>query len=142
MSYSAKPKLWFWILAIIFLLWNLIGVGFFMGELLKPDIMYADFTDEVMEYVENRPWWFMINYGIATIVSFLACVMLLFKSKIAVPLSVIGLVGIVISTIYFFTSGITQVIPGAEQGFTIFILLMGIFLWLFARSSRKKGWLR
>ncbi len=113
-----------------------------MGELLKPDIMYADFTDEVMEYVENRPWWFMINYGIATIVSFLACVMLLFKSKIAVPLSVIGLVGIVISTIYFFTSGITQVITGAEQGFTIFILLMGVFLWLFASSSRKKGWLR
>ena len=143
MSISTQPKMWYWIVSIIFLLWNIIGVGALAAEFADPAMITADFTPEQLEIYNNRPWWYLPNFGIAVVTGTLACVMLFFKNKLAVPLALICLIAITISTAYeVFFSGSWETLDMAGKGFALFILLMDVLLILFARMAAKRGWIR
>jgi len=38
-NYSIKVPTWYWVVAVIFLLWNLIGIGSFLSQTLMKDEM-------------------------------------------------------------------------------------------------------
>jgi uncharacterized membrane protein YhaH (DUF805 family) len=141
MTYSTRPKIWFWIVAIIFLLWNLIGLGFLTTEILAPELVTDLMNEEQLELYNNRPSWYLFNYGIAVLTGLFATIALLFKRKMAVLLSLISLLSIFISTGYHISTGAWNKMNASDQFFFILIPLLGLLLWVFARSVRSKGWL-
>ncbi|WP_292901296.1 hypothetical protein [Nonlabens sp.] len=141
MTYSNRPKIWFWAVVIIFLLWNLIGLGFLTTEILAPEVVTDLMNEEQLELYNNRPSWYLFNYGIAVLTGLFAAVALLFKRKMAVLLSLISLLCIFISTGYYISIGAWNIMSEPDRFLFITIPLLGLLLWVFARNVRFKGWL-
>nr|WP_042291211.1 hypothetical protein [Nonlabens ulvanivorans] len=143
MPYSSKaPQMWFWVLAIIFLLWNLMGIGAWSTEMAAPDIMIEQMNEQQQELYQSRPGWYMYVYGVAVFAGLLACIMLLFKRKFAVLLSLISLFAVIITTSYNFFNGSWDIINTGDKFFFLSVPLLSVCLWLFARSAKSKAWLR
>ncbi|QJP33570.1 hypothetical protein F0365_03670 [Nonlabens sp. Ci31] len=141
MAYSTRPQIWFWTVAIIFLLWNLIGLGFLTTEILAPELLIDTLNQEQLEFYNNRPSWYLFNYGIAVLTALFAAIAVLFKRKMAVLLSLISLLTIFISTAYNLNAGVWDMMNRSDQFFFILVPLLGLLLWVFARNVNSKGWL-
>jgi hypothetical protein len=142
MAYSTQPKAWFWVLAIVFLIWNLMGVGALSSELFATEMITELMTEEQLELYNSRPSWYIYNYGIAVLAGVFACVALLLKRKIATLLALISLFTVLISTGYNLSTGAWDIVSTGDKIFFIAIPLFAVLLWLFARAVDKKGWLR
>ncbi|MGJ8683110.1 MAG: hypothetical protein ACSHWW_00705 [Nonlabens sp.] len=142
MPYSSKPQAWFWVLAIIFLLWNLMGIGAWSTEMAASDLILDQMNDQQQELYLSRPSWYMYIYGIAVFAGLLACIMLLFKRKLAVLLSLISLFAVIITTCFNVYNGAWEIISTADKFFFLSVPILSICLWLFARSASSKAWLR
>jgi hypothetical protein len=141
MAYSTRPQIWFWTVAIIFLLWNLIGLGFLTTEILATELLIDTLNQEQLEFYNNRPSWYLFNYGIAVLTALFAAIAVLFKRKMAVLLSLISLLTIFISTAYNLNAGVWDMMNRSDQFFFILVPLLGLLLWVFARNVNSKGWL-
>lgn len=102
---SPKPNLLFWILAIVFLLWNAIGCFMYLV-----DQFASDETWRAMENGEAMlaakavyPIWAVVTYALAVWGGLLASILLLLRKKLAVPLFVLSFVSAVICFIPSFT---------------------------------------
>lgn len=142
MPYSSKPRAWFWVLAIIFLLWNLMGIGAWSTEIAAPDLLLEQMNEQQQNLYSSRPAWYIYVYGIAVFAGLLACIMLLFNRKYAVILSLITLFAVIITTCYNAFNGAWEIVTGTDKFFFLVVPFMSVALWLFARSARSKAWLR
>tara|TARA_R110002020_G_scaffold191678_1_gene391510 strand:+ start:479 stop:913 length:435 start_codon:yes stop_codon:yes gene_type:complete len=102
---SSKPTLLFWILGIVFLLWNAFGCFMYLA-----DQMASDETWRAMENGEAilaakalYPIWAVIAYALAVWGGLIAAILLLLRKKLAIPLFVISFVAAIICFIPSFT---------------------------------------
>ena len=133
----------FWVIGIVALLWNLMGLASFFAQVMMSADVLASLPEEQQEMYINTPIWLKAVHGIATVGGCLACVGLLLKKKWSMPLFMISLIAIVLQMGYsiFFTDA--SEILGAAQAYVIPILVIGIgvFLWYYSKSANAKGWL-
>lgn len=143
MAYSTRPKMWFWIVAIFFLLWNLMGVGAWSAEAMAgSDAMMEGYTEEQIEFYNSFPSWYTWAYGVAVFAGLFACIALLFKKKQAVLLALLSLISVIICRVYEITVDAWSMMATVDKFFLILVPVLSILLWLFARSVRQKGWLK
>ncbi|WP_438961801.1 hypothetical protein [Nonlabens sp.] len=142
MPYSSKPQLWFWVLVIIFLLWNLMGIGAWSTEIAASEILLEQMNEQQQELYLSRPSWYIYIYGVAVFAGLLACILLIFKRKYAVLMSLISLFAVIITTCFNVYNGAWDIINGSDKFFFLVVPIMSISLWLFARSAKSKSWLR
>jgi hypothetical protein len=82
MNTTTKPNTFFWIIGILALLWNIIGVYLWLYEyFLMTQEMRAALPPEQVEIMANAPSWSMYVYAIAVISGLLASVLLLLRKK-------------------------------------------------------------
>lgn len=142
MPYSTKPQAWFWVLAIIFLLWNLMGIGAWTGDYFYAQETMNEFSPELQALKASYPSWYIWVFLVAVLSGLFACVALLFKKKIAVILSVISLITVVLCKGYDLSLDVWDVYDTVNKFFIIAVPVFAIALWLFTRSAKSKGWLR
>lgn len=143
MAYSTQPKMWFWIVAILFLLWNLIGVGAWTAEAMgASEAMMEGYTQEQIDFYKSYPSWYTWAYGLAVFAGLFSCIALLFKKKQAVLLALLSLVAVIICRVYEITVDAWSMMVTADKVLMITVVIFSVLLWLFARSVRQKGWLR
>ena len=104
MTARSKPTVLFWIITLVFLLWNLIGVAFFFTEMFASDMIVAQMSPDELTVYENRPAWYIGNYGMAVFGALVACIALFFKHRSAVWFSLVSLIALLISTTYLFNA--------------------------------------
>ena len=137
------PK-WFWVIAIIFLLWNLMGVlSFFAHTFITEEALANLPTNERALYAEYSIW-ITIVFAIATFGGLIASIGLILKRKWAKTFFIISFLAIVPQMIHnvFFTNsmdvyGVLQTIA-----MPILVVLIGAFLIWFSNFSIKKNWLQ
>ena len=142
MTTTNKPTTLFWVVAIIALLWNLVGLFSWLAEnFMMTDEVKALLPPEQLELMESAPSWGIFVYGIATIGGVLACIMLLMRKKLAVPLFLLSLVCIIIQMGYgiFFMKWGNVLGPVDAYVMPSIVILVGIFLYLFSKNNAKKG---
>ena len=131
MTTSNKTGIWFWVISIIALLWNAMGINQYLQQAYRTDTFKAMYPDEkVLEMVLNTPAWVMGAFAIAVFSGFLGSLFLLFRKKIAKPFFLVSLTAVIIQMFYnVFLSGALDVYgPGAVImpimviGFAIFII--------------------
>lgn len=133
---------WFWIVSIIALLWNLMGVAAFVMQMnMSPDTLAALPPDQQALYT-SFPMWVTIAYAVAVFGGALGCLMLVLKKKLAVPLLVLSLLGVIGQMIYMFLLSDTFKVMGqAAMVMPIVVIVVSVLLVLFARLSARRGWL-
>ena len=83
MTNSTKPTTSYWIISVLALLWNLMGVAVYLGQALMTDDMKAMLPEDQLAIIENTPAWATAAFAIAVWFGLLACILLLARKKIA-----------------------------------------------------------
>lgn len=98
-----KIPTWFWVISVILLLWNLMGVTSFVFHSI---VMTGDALSELPKNEQalyrEYPMWTHIVFAVAVFSGLLGSILLLAKNKIAKPLFVICLVCVVKCFIIYF----------------------------------------
>lgn len=142
MTYSSRPQKWFWIVSIIFLLWNLMGLGAWSAQFADSEAMTEGYSQEQLDFFYAYPDWYQWIFGIAVFTGVICCVLLLFKKKSAVLMSLISLVAVIICKGYDLYSGAWGIFGSADKVFLVIVPLFSVLLWLFARSANHRNWIR
>ena len=117
------PK-WFWVISILAMLWNLMGVVAYLGD-----------ASSGMQ----APSWAIAAYAIAVFSGLLASIFLLLKKNIATAFFALSLIGVLAQQYYFYAvSDSIKNVPALSA----LIVIVAIFLLWFSRSCASKGWLR
>ncbi len=139
-----KIPIWFWIVAIVIILWNIMGVlSFFSHTFISDEALQALPENERALYGEY-PIWTQIVFAIAVFSGFIGSVGLLLRQKWTRIVFIISLCAIIPQMIHnvFFTKSIE--VYGLIQAVTmpVLVVIIGILLiWLSAFGIRK-GWLK
>ena len=140
---SSVPT-WFKYTSISLLIWNLFGLGVFGLSMW----MYGDeellekfgMNEEQIEFINQTPLWVKVAFGVAVIFGTLGCLALVKNKKIAVPMLILSLLGVIAQNVYLcFLSNSIEVMG---YGATPFVVPVAIALVPFSIFAANKGWLK
>lgn len=139
----SKSPAWFKIVAVVAVLWNLIGCVAFVSDMrLTPDDI-ANFPDAHQALYNARPGWAIAGTAVAVVGGVLGSLGLLFGRKWALPVLIASLLGVLVQDIAMFLliDGATLAGPAAVVMQSI-VLVIAIGLVLLGRMAMTRGWLR
>jgi hypothetical protein len=141
---TKKPPLWFWIVSVLALLWNLMGVLAYLGQAYMTDEMKSEYSQEQLSLMESTPAWITAVFAIAVWGGLLGCIALILRKKWAKPVLLLSFIAIVIQMGYSFFMTNASEVYGAVQGIItpILVILIGAVLVQFANIGIKRTWLR
>jgi len=135
-----KPDNGFWIIGIVALIWNLMGVFAYLKQayLTEEDLMAMPVAEQAL--YQNIPAWVTGAYAIAVFGGALGCILLLLRKKLAGSLFLISLVGIVLQMSYnIFMSKAADVYGPGDMIMPAMVMLIGIFLFWYAKKKTATG---
>lgn len=138
----SKPPIWFFVLAVIALLWNVAGLMAVVSDLRLSASDIAALPPDQQALYAARPSWSTVASVVAVVAGSLGCVLLLARKRLAVLLFVASLAGVVVQDLGIF------IVAGAGKGgdhvpFILqgLVLVVAVGLLLFARRAQGKSWL-
>jgi len=137
------PK-WFWVGAIFFLLWNLMGILSFITHTFMSEEALAALPERERDLYGDYPFWTTIVFAIAVFFGLLGSLGLMFKKKWSKLAFIISLGAIVPQMIHnvFFTKSIEVYGPLQAASMPILVVLFGVFLVWFSMLGIKNNWLK
>ncbi|MBY5959243.1 hypothetical protein KUV50_13910 [Membranicola marinus] len=139
---TSRPPVWFYILTIILLLWNAMGLFAFFDQVMISAARLEALPDNERNLYENTPVWAVIAFALAVFGGTLGCIGLLLRRSWARILFLISLVGIMVQMYYnvFIGKAMDVYGPGAVT-MPVLVLLVAVFLIWFANYGIRRGWL-
>ena len=136
-----SPK-WFWIVSVLALLWNIMGVMAYLKDAFMSVEDLEKLTQAERLLYESQPAWATAAFAIAVWGGTLGCIALLLRKKWARPVFLISLIGIVVQLVYaFFLSNSFEVYGSGAVAMPIIVALIGILLVFFSGKAQNKGWI-
>ena len=137
-----KPPVWFWIIGVLGLIWNAMGVNQYLQQAYNTESFRALYTPEQLSLMDATPAWATAAFAFAVFGSVLASVLLLLRKKLATTIFLIALVAIVVQMTYgLIISKSYEVTDGFQTSMAIIVPIVGLLLYLFAKKSTEKGWI-
>jgi len=142
MNVAAPRPSGFWIISVLALLWNLVGVAmFFLQFNMSPETLAAIPAEQRALY-ESTPAWVNGAFAVAVFGGALGSAMLLLKKRLALPLLVLSLLGLLAQAGYTYLMTPAFRVHGASGAiFAVVLVLIALFLVWFARRSLARGWI-
>ncbi len=132
----------FWIIAVIALLWNGLGVMAYASHLMMTPEAFNALSEADQQLMNATPEWVNIAFGVAVIFGMLASLVLLFRKKLAVNLFLISMLAVFVQMAHMFIiSDMFQVKGWEMAAMPAAIIVVAIFLWRYAASAHAKYWL-
>ena len=139
----SKSPLWFKVVAVLALLWNLIGCLAFASDVRLTAEDIAKLPDAQQALYNSRPSWAVASTAVAVVGGALGSLALLLGKKWALPVLIASLIGVVVQDIGMFVlvdgaslAGTTAVVLQA------LVLVIAIGLVLLSRKGLARSWLR
>jgi hypothetical protein len=138
-----KPPAWFWVTAILALIWNAIGVFAYLGQAFMTDEMKTQLPPEQLALMESTPSWVTAAFAIAVWGGLLGSLALLLRKKWSKPVFLISLLAILGQMAYSIFMTNSAEIYGTLQGIVLpmLVIFIGILLYLLAGMAIRKGWM-
>ena len=135
-----KPPVWFWFLSALALIWNALGVQQYLLQAYNTEEFRAAYTAEQLVLIDNTPAWATAAFAIAVFGSVIACILLLLRKKLAKTVFLVALIAIIVQMVYgLLIAKNYEVFSSFEVSMSIFVPVIGILLYLFAKRSAEKG---
>lgn len=139
---TTKPPIWFWIVSVIGLIWNSLGVHGYISQAYKLDAFTNAYTSEQIEVMTSLPGWYTGLFATAVFSGAIGCLLLLLKKKSANLLLIISFVAATIQMIYFlFIADLKGVDFSANQTMAYIIIVFAAFLVWFSKYATNKTWI-
>jgi hypothetical protein len=142
MNKKQKVPFWFWAIAAVSLLWNIMGSAIFLSEVFDQEAMMESMTEEQKEWARSTPSWIYFVFAISVSSGVAGSILLLFRKKSSVVLFAISFVAVFIQMLYtmVIAGGLAVMGPSGAVMPTIVTLLSILWL-LFSLFSKGRGWL-
>lgn len=139
---TTKTPWHLWVAGGLGLLWNGYGAYDFTMSATQGDAYLAanHMTPEQMAYFHAIPAWMTVVWGVGTIGAIVGTVLLLLRSRLAVPVFALSLAGFVMSCVY--TYALQHNASMQSPGLSATILAGCVFYLWYAWSMRKAGVLK
>ncbi|WP_047546226.1 hypothetical protein [Psychroserpens sp. Hel_I_66] len=133
-----KPPVWFWIISIIALLWNLMGVAAYLSMHYMTDEMIADLEPHQQIAANyDYPAWYIAIFAIAVFSGTIACIGLLLRKKWAYILFIISFFTATFQQIYYILK-----VDGIDKFMPIMIIIVCAILVWFSKRAISKHWIK
>ncbi|MEE9439584.1 MAG: hypothetical protein V3V14_11330 [Saprospiraceae bacterium] len=140
---NTKIPVTFWIISGIALFWNSMGVFAFISDMTMGETDFAQMSEGMKALYANNPLWMKAIYGIATIGGLIASIGLLLRKKWAAPAFLISLIAAAIQMARsVFATNAVEVMGNSAIALPTMIIIIGAFLWYYAKKGIIKGWLK
>ncbi|TJY33349.1 hypothetical protein [Pontimicrobium aquaticum] len=141
MSNSNKPGIAFWVIGVIALLWNGMGVNSYLQMAFKTEASTAGMNAEQIALLNNAPTWATALFAIAVFSGIIAAILFLMRKKIAVTLFVVSFLAATIQQLYWlFGTNAPEVFADMQPYLmpTLIIVFGAFWVW-FSKNQKAKG---
>jgi hypothetical protein len=137
---SSVPR-WYWVIAAVALLWNLMGCAFFAIEIFAQEAAMESMTQAQKEWARSIPRWIYFVYGVAVTTGVAGSIGLFLRKSWTIATFALCLAAVTVQMVY------TMLIGGGLQvmgpsGLVMPSMVIGIaaaLLW-FSWFARSRGW--
>ncbi|MFT4930016.1 MAG: hypothetical protein ACI8WB_006151 [Phenylobacterium sp.] len=136
---SQAPR-WFMITVILAVLWNLLGVLAFVGQMMMTPEMLAELPQAQQDLYTATPTWANMAFGLAVFGGTLGCLALLIKKSWALHLLVIslGAVGVQMFHAFFMSNSFEVFGPGGLIMPVMVVTVAIALIWLTIKAKREQ----
>lgn len=132
---TTKPPVWFWIISVLALIWNGMGVNQYLQQAYNTEAFKSMVSAEELEMISQLPTWYTAVFAIAVFAGALGCILLLLRKKLAYFVLLLSLISVLIQMGYItFSMDMANIM-------TPFIVIAAVLLVLFSKHSKKKNWI-
>ena len=142
MNTITKPTPLYWLISIVALFWNFMGIIAYLGQAYISDDALKMLPEENQLYFSNVPAWVTAAFAIAVFGGFLGAIGLIIRKKWAYFLFVISFLALVAQHVYnFFIQNYIEM-TGSQMILPIVTFIVALFLIYFSKQKSQQGVLR
>jgi hypothetical protein len=143
MTEERKIPIWFWVIGVVALLWNGMGVAAYIVQATMTTNDFGALPELQRKLLIAQPFWHSAMFPLAVLSGFLGAAVLLLRKRIAIRLLLLSLIAVLVQTAgYFILDGYLEFIETQGWAMPIMIPVIALGLLLFARYCDGKGLLR
>ena len=146
---NAKTPWHLWVVGIVTLLWNAIGAWDYVMTQMRNEAYLASTMEpagvsvsEAIAYFEAWPAWADAGWALGVWGAVLGSILLLARSRFAVPAFFISFFGLVVTTLYSIAQPLEMDDTTTPIVFTAIIWIVTLALIIYSRNMVKRGFLR
>jgi hypothetical protein len=140
MTDQAKPPIWFWIIGIIALLWNGMGLAAYFQQFMMSAETFAALRPEQQQLLIGQPVWLTGAFATAVFAGFVGSISLLMRKRIAVRLFLLSMLAVFVQFGGLFLAlGYADILIGGEWIMPILVPICAVGLYFFARKTERDG---
>ena len=135
--------IWYWIISVFFLVWNVMGINTFFQQLTMSDGALKALPILEQELYNSYPIWTYVAFALAVFGGTIGSVGLILRKKWSKLFFIISLFAIIPQMLQnlFFTKA-REVYGAGTEIMPVLIIVFGIFLVWFSDFGIKKKWLK
>jgi hypothetical protein len=138
---KSNAPLSFWVLAVVALLWNLLGMTAYVAHVSVDQAALAVMPDAERLLYETFPTWATAAFAIAVTAGVLGSVALLLRKNLATPLFAISLLAVLVQDYGSFVVSDAMAVYGpASIVMPVAVVLFGVVLVWYSARAGNKGW--
>lgn len=139
MSNTNKPNTLFWVIGIVAILWNILGVGAYLAQAYMPEEALELLSQGEQDYYNNYPAWATASFAIGVFGGLLGSIALLMRKKIAVLFFTLSLIGVLGQQIYnFFLQDYIALSSASVIGPVVIIIICFFLMW-YSKAQKTNG---
>jgi len=141
MPRTNKPNIVFWIIGIIALFWNAMGVYNYLIQAYKTEAFTSSVNESQLALMDSMPIWNTALFAIAVFSGLIGTILLLMKKKTAIPLFLISFITATIMQLYwlFGTDAIEVFSEKMPYLMPIIVIVFCAFILWYSKEQRKNG---
>jgi len=139
-SERVPTPLHLWVVGALSLLWNAFGAFDYLATHLRLEFYMSNFSQQQLDYFYSFPAWMSVFWALGVWGAVFGSIALLARSRWAVGLFAVSLLGMVVSTVYsLFLSDGLEVMGQEAAIFSAVIFIVAVLLLVYARRMRARG---
>ncbi|MBT8265066.1 MAG: hypothetical protein KJO41_05540 [Bacteroidia bacterium] len=141
MTNTNKPGVLFWIIGIVALLWNAMGVLNYLAQAYDMEMATEKLSAEQIAFMDALPAWNTALFAIAVFAGLAAALAFLMRKKLAVMLFIVSFVAAAISQVYWLFGTDAPEVFSDHQPYlmpAIIVILGLVFIW-YSKKQKDAG---
>ena len=141
-SYLRKPSSLFYVISSVALVWNLMGVFNYLGQVLMTDEVLKSLPKDQQLMYQDVPSWVTAAFAVAVFSGTVGAIFLLLKKKKSLTFFILSFVGIIVQMTHgLFISENTDNYGASVLLMPLMIIAVGAYLIWYSKKASENRWL-
>ena len=142
MNTHIKIPIWFWVVGLLAITWNALGVMAYLNEAYMSPEQFAKLPIEIQELYSKRPTWVVAAFATAVFAGLLGSFLLILRKTFATHFFVLSFIAVSLQHSYsFFIAKAHTTVTTFNVVMAGVVFAIALALMFFSQSRKKVGWL-